>query len=362
VTDAPGVDETSVLAPALIDAVVARHDPTRFHTLLERLPQQAREARVIAAQWKAPEDFRTPSRVLLLGMGGSAIGADIVATLGRLAGRVPIEVVRHYEAPRVDADTLVIACSFSGNTEETIAAFEGTLATPGMRIALTTGGRLAAIARERGLPLITYAWDGPPRTALGFGAFTILGILSRLGALAVPETDVDAAIAALDDTVARYGLAATENPAKQLAILMGKRLPVIIGADFLDVAARRFAGEVSENAKQWAFSASLPEFNHNMLQAMGSPSGPPHAIIPIILDAPAVHPRNRRRAAETIRLLTELNMRAYLVDAGGDTPLEAILRAASLGSWTSYYVAMLQGVDPLPIEVLEVFKERMAQD
>ncbi|MFA7249137.1 MAG: bifunctional phosphoglucose/phosphomannose isomerase [Dehalococcoidia bacterium] len=341
--------------------VIARCDPSAFHELLERLPAQSREAWALGRSCALPAMFHTPSRVVLLGVGGSAIGADIVATLARLHGRVPVEVLRHYQVPALDEHALVVGCSFSGNTEETLTAFESTLSTPGMRIALTTGGRLATIANERGVPLISYAWGGPPRTALGFGLFTILGLLTRLGAIDVSDAEVEGAIAALGEATERYGLAAPMNEAKALAIAVGKRLPVVIGADFLEVAARRFASEVSENAKQWAFSAALPEFNHNTLQALGSPAGMPHALVPIILDAPAVHPRDRRRVTETERLMTESGARVHVLDAGGDTPLEAIVRATSLASWTSYYMAMLQGIDPLPIEVLETLKSRMSE-
>lgn len=341
--------------------VIARHDPAGFHRLLEAMPTQAREAWRLGQSWPMPGGFRTPSRVVFLGMGGSAIGADMVATLARLCGRVPVEVVRHYQPPQVDADTLVIAASFSGNTEETLAAFEATLATPGMRIAMTTGGRLAEIARGRSIPLLDYTWDGPPRTALGFGMFVPLALLARLGAIDLADSDVEGAFEALADCVRTFGLAAPGNAAKQLAVGIGKRLPLIVGADFLEVSARRFAGEISENAKQWAFCSALPEFDHNTLQAVGSPAGMPHAITQILLDAPAIHPRNRRRVAETVRLLEEAGARPQVIDAGGETPLQAIVRANSFATWTSYYMAMLVGVDPLPVPAMDVLKQRMAQ-
>jgi len=362
VTNTPGVDETSILAPAMIEAVIAKVDPSGFHTLLEGLPRQSRDAWALGQSWPIPPTFRTPSRVVLVGLGGSAAGADIVATLARLGGRVPVEVVRNYGAPQVDGDALVIACSFSGNTEETISAFEATLGdADGMRVAVTTGGHLARIARDRGVPLLTYAWDGPPRTALGYGLFTVLGLLARLDVIPLDAREVEAALTGIEDATQRYGIAATPNEAKQAAILFGKRLPVIIGTDFLDVAARRFAAEVSENAKQWAFAAALPEFDHNMLQSLGSPGGMPHAIAPIILDSPTAHPRNRLRAAETMQLLLDVHARAQIVDTGGTSPLEAIVRATTFASWASYYLALVQGADPWPVEVIDLLKERMAE-
>ncbi|MSQ29829.1 MAG: hypothetical protein EXR68_05005 [Dehalococcoidia bacterium] len=358
-TIASGGDDASPLdSPVLI----AQRDPAAFHRLLARLPEQCREAWALAWSWRLPPTFHAPSRVVLIGVGGSAIGPDIVATLARLRGHVPMEVVRGYQAPALDGDALVIACSFSGNTEETVAALETTLATPGMRIAITTGGRLAAFAQERSVPLLSYAWAGAPRTALGYGLFTTLGLVVRLGAIDISEDEVTAAISAAGEATRGYGLDEPMNEAKRLAIAIGDRVPVIIGADFLEVAARRFATEVNENAKQWAFSAALPEFNHNALQALAGPADTPRALVPIILDAPTVHPRNRRRVQETVRMFSEADTPPLVIDVGGGTPLEAIVRATSLASWTSYYLAMLHSVDPTPVDALNTFKARMARD
>lgn len=343
-------------------AAIAQRDPGGFHRLLERLPQQAREAWALGQDWPLPAGFRRPSRVVLVGVGGSAIGADVVATLARMQGGVPVEVVRDYVAPRVDATGLVVACSFSGDTEETLAAFEAALAGPGMRLALTTGGRLAAVAASAGAPLIRYAWDGPPRTGFGYGLFTLLAVLARLDALPLEARAIERALAALEEATACYGVAAADNLAKDVAIGLGARIPVIVGADFLDVAARRFATEVNENAKQWAFAAALPEFDHNGLQALVVPGGAPAALETLILDAPAVHPRNRVRVRETAAVIAQAGGRVRVLDAGGGTPIEAILRACTLGSWVSYYLALLRGMDPLPVPTLDAFKRRMAAE
>lgn len=358
-TDTSSAGDAAALAPASIAATIAAVDPSRFHALLEALPQQARDAWALGRSWPMPDTFRTPSRVVLLGMGGSAAGADIVSALARHTGRVPVDIVRNYRAPIVDGDALVVACSFSGNTEEVLEAFEATLDSGAMRLALTTGGRLAALAAEHGVPAITYAWDGPPRTALGYSLFTLLAVLARLEAVPITDEEAEAALAGIEDATARHGIAAEPNEAKRAAIAIGKRLPVIIGADFLDAAARRFAAEVSENAKQWAFAAALPEFNHNTLEALASPDGVPRAVAAIILDSPAVHPRNRLRATESLRLMQEAEADAQIVDVGGTGPLEAIVRATTFASWTSYYLALLRGVDPMPVEVIDRLKGRM---
>lgn len=343
-------------------ATIARATRGGYDRLLERLADQAREAWRLGQAWPLPADFRRPSRVLLVGVGGSAIGADVAATFARLQAWVPVEVMRHYGVPRLERDALVIACSFSGETEETLAAFDSTSASGCMRIALTTGGRLAQDAEASGVPLIRYAWDGPPRTGFGFGLFTLLAVLARLDVFELDNSEVKRALAGLSEATACYRVDAANNPAQRVAIDLVGRVPVIIGADFLDVAARRFASEVNENAKQWAFSASLPEFNHNGLQALAGPDGTPMPLETIILDSTAIHARNRVRVRRTAEVLREHGARVRVLDAGGNTPLEAIVRACVLGSWVSYYLALLRGVDPLPVATLDAFKRRMSSE
>lgn len=334
---------------------------SRFRRLLEGLPQQAREAWALGRDWPLPPSLHRPSRVVLAGLGGSAIGADVVATLARLRSGVAVEVIRDYTVPRLDADGLLVACSLSGETEETLAAFEAAAAGPGMRLALTTGGRLAAAADAAGAPLIRYTWDGPPRTGFGYGVFTLLAVLTRLEALALEASEIERALTTLEEATTCYA-AVTPNLAGNVAEALGTRIPVIVGADCLEVAARRFATEVNENAKQWAFAAALPEFDHNALQALAAPEGAPDTIATLILDAPAVHPRNRLRVRETAAAIERAGGHVRVIDAGGDTPFDAILRACTLGSWVSYYLARQRGVDPLAVPLIEAFKRRMATD
>ncbi|MEX2373754.1 MAG: SIS domain-containing protein, partial [Dehalococcoidia bacterium] len=157
-------------------ALRERVDPSSFHRLLEALPQQARDAWALGQRAELPS-MPSPRRVLLAGLGGSAIGADVVATLAADLCPIPVHVVRNYHLPPLTAETLVILCSFSGNTEETLEAFDAVAASDASGIAITTGGLLARRAADAGMPVITYAWDGPPRTGLGFGVFIPLAIL-----------------------------------------------------------------------------------------------------------------------------------------------------------------------------------------
>lgn len=345
----------------VLQARMARVDTTGFHHLLEGLPQQARDAWRMGSEWPLPDGFTRPSRVVFLGVGGSAIGADVVATVARVGSSVPVDVVRDYVVPPLDESALVFACSYSGNTEETIAAFESTLARPMMRIAITTGGGLAALAERSSTPVISYEWPGPPRTSLGYGVFVPLAILQRLGVLALTSADVDAALATLERSVERWSPQASGSDAKRIAVELGVETPMIVGAGFLEVAARRWAGELSENAKRIAIPLAIPEFDHNLLEGAAQRPSVDRPEQLILLDSRAVHPRNRARIRLTADALRAAGRRVQVVDAGGTTPLEAILASCALGSWVSYYAALLAEVDPLPISALDAFKQSMSE-
>ena len=178
-------------------ALRARVDPSEFWRLIAELPLHARAARELGERWQPLEGFVRPSRVVVLGVGGSAIGGDVVATLASRLGSVPVEVVRDYSAPPPDEGTLLVASSFSGNTEEVLTAFSEQHGGPGQRLAITTGGRLAALTREHDVPLLTYKFDGPPRSAFGYGVLLLLQVLQRLGVLDLDPAAIESAVLGL---------------------------------------------------------------------------------------------------------------------------------------------------------------------
>ncbi len=341
-----------------------QHDRAGMGALIGAFPEQVRQAWRLGDEWEIPSGWRRPSRVVLAGVGGSAMGADVVASLATMHARVPVQVVRNYCPPPVDEDALVVACSFSGETEETIAALEEAAAgPPAMRLAITTGGRLARLAATLDAAVVSYRWDGPPRTAFGFGLFPLLAILRRLDALPVDREDVERTIARLDEACARWApdAPAASNEAKQFAARLAGRFPVFIGADFLEVAARRWASQTNENARQWAMHAALPEADHNLVNGLSSPSDVAAQISVILLDDATVHERNRRRVELTAEALTAAGTEHVTWTAGGASPLDAIVQTCFLGDWVSYYLAMLNGVDPTPVPGIDRVKKRMQE-
>ena len=349
---------------AALDDAARRNatDPGAFWKLLAALPDQAAEAWDAGRAWASSLTLAAPRRVVFAGMGGSAIGAEIVAALASTRTTTPIEVLRDYTPPALGPDSLFVACSFSGNTEEVLAAFAAASKQGAPRMAITTGGKLGGAAARAGVPAFTFDFDGPPRTALGYGALPLLALLRGVGVLAVEDDEVAATIALLErcSEAASPGVPEASNPPKQIARRLAGRVPVVVGPGVLRVAASRWAGVIPENASQWALSAELPEVDHNLVAGFALPAGALEQLHVVLLDGPGLHPRNRRRVAVTGDELQRAGVSCEVVHVEGSGGLDSVLHAAYIGDWVSYYLALLNGVDPFEVAPIHRVKAALA--
>ena len=293
-------------------------------------------------------------------MGGSAITGDYFRALLSLESSVRVFNVRAYDLPSfVDEDTLVIASSFSGETEETLSAFEQALAMPAKKLAITTGGRLLATARANGVPAFTFTYKGEPRAAIGWGLMPLLAIAQKLGHMQGVEGDVDEAIAVLASLREEYGAetASSRNPAKQLARRLHERLPVIHGAGALIEVARRWKAQLNESAKVWAFFEEMPEAQHNAIVAWGLPPAIARATTMVLLRSEGLdHPRVGLRYDLMRGLLDNGAIDALDVKARGESALAQMLSLTLLGDYVAAYLALLYGGDPAPTAVIDELK------
>ena len=334
-----------------------RIDLQSMGPVIAQLDEQILDAWQAGMVWPIPDHFQTPDRVIIAGMGGSAIGGDIAATIARLNSTVPVQVIRDYNLPPTTPTTLIIANSLSGNTEETLSAFEQARSNPGMRMTISTGGTLATLDE----PHLTFNWPHPARTGIGWNLFPLLAVLHRLNVVDIDPSAPQTTSVALRTLATAWGPDAPteDNLAKQLALEIRNRLPVIVGVGFLEVIARRWAGQIQENAKQWAFWTSLPEMNHNLLNGIARPAAGIRQLQVIFLDAELAHIRNQKRVTLTIDELNTVNIASHRIVSPGSSPLETIMRACYLGDWVSYYLAMLNQTDPTDTTIIEQFKKRM---
>ena len=339
-------------------------DPDDMLDRIAELPQQCRDAWANVQSLELPTGYRQVSKIVILGLGGSAIGGDLLRALAEPECRLPIVINRDYSVPVfVNAETLVIASSYSGNTEETLSAFEEAGKRGAALLAITTDGKLARRAREWGVPLLTFDYKSQPRAALGYSLVSLVGIVQKLGMIADKEADLEEAIAvmeALQEEI-KETVPVIENPAKQLARRLYGHLPVVYGAGYLAEVAHRWKTQFNENSKAWSFFESLPELNHNAVVGYQFPGELAQKVVVAMLTSLLDHPRHKVRFQVTQEILARQGVAWEKIEARGESPLAQMLWAIHFGDYVSYYLAMLYGVDPSPVKTIGYLKERLAQ-
>jgi len=344
-------------------AAYQRIDPQGMLARIRDLPHQCRAAWQEVQTLKLPDDYCDIDKVAILGMGGSAIAGDFLRSLVALESPVPIFSHRDYELPLlVDGRTLLIASSYSGNTEEVLSCFERGLGTGAKKVVITGGGKLLTTARANGVPAFVFHYESEPRAALGYGIMPLLAIAQKVGIVANKDEDVDEAIAAMVGLATRIDetVPLDRNPAKQLAQRLHQRLPVIYSAGILAQVARRWKGQLNETSKMWCFYEELPEANHNALVGYGLPKEIAAKALVVFLRAASLHPRILLRYELTQTALEEAGVESATVDAEGKSPLAQIMSAVLFGDWVSLYLAVLNGVEPAPTPPIAKLKDRLA--
>jgi glucose/mannose-6-phosphate isomerase len=295
-------------------------------------------------------------------MGGSAAGADLVATCAADRLDVPILVHRGYGLPAVAGPRdLVVVSSYSGETAEALSAAETALARRCPVATITTGGQLGALTDRRRLPTVTLPSHLAPRLALGYLFFGLLAVLKAADVTVTTASEVDEALGVLDAQATELGpeRPAAGNAAKRLALAIGARLPVIYGGPATGAVAYRWKTDFEENAKAFAAAGTLPEMNHNELEAWGGPTA--RQLYLVLLRDPTEAPEIARRFALLRELIADAAGGTSEVWARGTSSVARLLSLVALGQWTSYYLAMLRGVDPWPVPRLDAFKARLGR-
>jgi glucose/mannose-6-phosphate isomerase len=302
-----------------------------------------------------------PTGVAVLGMGGSAIGADLVLAASPSLD-VPATVVRGYELPAwVGPEALVVAVSYSGDTEEALAATGSALDRGCTPLCVAGGGRLAALAAARGLPAVSPPPGLQPRAALGHLAMPVLAALERAGLVRAADRDVAEAAALLTAAAADYAACVADqyNPAKGVARRLCGRVALVYGAGLTAGAARRWKTQLNENAKMPAFFAELPELDHNEVEGWGA-AGIAGAAHVVVLEDAAADERLGRRITATVEELGARGVSAERIATRGTSALARVFSLVTLGDHVSLYLALLEGVDPTPVDVIGRIKRRLA--
>jgi glucose/mannose-6-phosphate isomerase len=309
-------------------------------------------------------EYKHIHNIVFLGMGGSAIAGDLLSSLVLEECCVPISVHRGYSPPAfVDDNTLVIASSYSGMTEETLAAFKALVLTGSKKLAITSGGQLAQLAQDYNIPVFKFDYIAPPRAAFPLCFIAMVGILQKLGLIGDKSADVKEAgdIICKLNGLMNESTPESRNPAKQIARRLYGNLAVIYGAEYLSEVATRWKTQLNENSKTWAFSASFPELNHNHASGYEVPAEISKKTVVVMLRAAGLHPRIHLRFDVTGRIMDRAGIKHEIVDAKGESKLAQMMSLVLEGDYVSYYLAMLYGIDPYPVKAVDYLKSEQSK-
>ncbi|HEX7079154.1 MAG TPA: bifunctional phosphoglucose/phosphomannose isomerase [Candidatus Eisenbacteria bacterium] len=338
-------------------------DPSGMGERIEGWAGQLRAGPRLASPALASLAPVRPRRLVLFGMGGSAIAGDLLRVLADREGSVPVHVVRHYEPPAwITPEDFLVFSSYSGETEETLAAYRAARRSEARACVLSTGGSLAARARHDGVPVALLPAGHPPRAALGYSISTLLAIAHHVGVVDAGERRIEAAAAAVDGVVSasRRSVVQSRNSAKRLAIRIAGRVLLVIGGErTLAPVALRWKGQLNENAKQLAWASPLPEMNHNEVDSFANPKAALGRLTVALLRDPEDHPRVARRFEWLATYFRRRRIRVETITATGSDPLARLLTCVTLGDFVSYYAALRNGVDPSALPGVEALKKAL---
>jgi|SRR5215218_5867257 len=316
------------------------------------LPDQLRDAlwRMETARLEAADSVG----LMVCGMGGSAIGADLAArSIGDRLCK-PLMTIRGYELPSWATPEWTVLCSsYSGNTEETLACFEAAEAVGARRLVLSTGGALVEKAREAGVPVVAPPGIYQPRVAVAYMFVAAAEAAALAGVAPRIRTEIDAAAAFLE----REALT-VKAKAAEIATALGGAPTVVYGSDLTAPVAHRWKTQLNENAKQLAFYSELPEADHN--EVCGWTGGDAAQMAAVFLEDCDQHPRERRRFELTAELVEEADASVVRLETKGETRVERLLWSVLLGDLVSLEIARQRGVDPESIEAIDKLKKGMA--
>ena len=344
-------------------AHIKQHDPEDMLHLLSSFSEQCKRGWEIGEALNLEgRDERIPNNIVIAGMGGSGIGGDLVKAVIGSQFPCPIIVHRGYTLPAfVTSQTLFVAVSYSGNTEETLLSVESAFAQGANILAVTSGGKLGAFADAHNLPCVIIPAGQPPRASLGYLLMPILSVLARLGFVRDLDfqSDLEETVALLAQLEGDFHPDAPESQPKRLAQALHGKLPIIYAPQELEAIAMRWKGQMNENGKSLAYYSVYPEMNHNEIEGWKHPSVLTQQCHVIQLRDPIAPSQTQRRMDITAELIQPHTAGITQVHSVGKSLLARLLSLVAIGDWASFYLAILYEQNPTPVGRIEELKRRL---
>jgi len=343
-------------------------DQGKVAETIKSFPNQVKQTWEEVKELEIPAGFSQAKNIVVVGMGGSTIGVDVLKNLFKERLTVPLVLNRHYNLPNfVNKDSLVLLISYSGTTEEVLAAAQDAKTRKAKIIGITQGGSLAKFLKENDLS--GYIFDpvanpsNQPRLGLGYTSIGAMGVLAKLGFLKIGETEVAEAIAYLNSLTEKLtvDVSKEENQAKTVAErLFGKQVFIVAG-EHLAGNAHVLANQINENSKNFATFFIIPELNHHLLEGLTKPEKLRSETVFIFLESDFYSEKIKQRVNITKEVLGQQKIESLSLKTNSQTKLIQALEAIVRGSWVSFYLGILNGVDAAKIPWVDYFKKRLAE-
>lgn len=346
---------------------IRANDPGNMFGAIYNLPEQCEQALDIATNSTLPlEQYTGLTNIVVTGVGGSAIGGDLLRVFVGPSAELPVLVNRSYTLPNfVGPNTLVFVTSFSGNTEETLSAYKQARAQEARIIVITSGGKLKEMADRDSIPVISIPGGISPRAATGYLFIPTVVVLQRLGLIPDATAEIRDAITQLRiirETL-KPEVPEESNLAKKIALRLKDKIPVIYGSvGTTEVVATRWKGQINENAKAPAYWNVFPEMNHNEVVGFERPATLLKNLEVIILRDKQDHPRVQKRMEISKTIIGPTVSGITEVWSSGGSTLARTLALTYTGDFVSVYLATLYGIDPTPVKMIDLLKGKLAEE
>lgn len=346
---------------------IKKLDKSGMLDLLLDFPAQCTAAKAIAENTKLLFENKDFNKIVFAGMGGSAIGGDLVRSYLYFECKTPILVLREYTLPAyVDSSTLVFISSYSGNTEETLSAYASAKEKGSILIVVSSGGALKECAVKDNVTFIEIPKGLPPRCALGYLSIIPLCVLAKLGMIKDVSPSLNQSIEVLEelkDKNLNPCIGLKDNIAKSLAVKLFNKFAIIYtGSLHFDICATRLRGQLAENAKALSSSHVFPEMNHNEIVGWQNPKKLFKNFAVVMLRDKAMHQRVARRMDITGGIIRKEGVELIEIWSRGEDLLSRIFSLIYIGDFISYYLAILYGIDPTPVERVTYLKKELAKE
>lgn len=346
---------------------IAKLDKANMLSSIESLPDQIRDAWEQTEDLSFPNDYFAVSNIIVAGMGGSALGAHVVKHLYKDELQLPLEIYSHYHLPGyVGENSLVVLSSYSGNTEEVLAAAKQALTAKAKVAVICGGGELEKIAKANNWPIYlitpTYNPSGEPRMAVGYAVFGMLSLFAKLGLINLGQVEVLNLVDKLQALSAKLNPDSPgESMAKLLAYQAFDKSLVLSGSEHLVGAVHVLNNQLNENAKVLTAEWHLPEFDHHYLESLSHPKKLKEDFLFLFFNSHLFLDEVNKRVHLTAEVVRRAGYEAEIIEITAPTKLEQIFELITLGAYFNFYLAMLYGIDPAPIPNVDRFKSNMAK-